>query len=124
MSLLLKFWPHLLAVIVLAGGVWWFSNARYQAGYDAATSAWQLRLNDAAEQGRTEVQKAFDKAREDEQRNRDQQRETEQKARDKHNEALTAAQAEARIWRDRYHKALSTDNTCSSWSLEPVPCPL
>lgn len=36
-ALLLRYWPHALALIALAAAVAWASHARYQAGYEAAT---------------------------------------------------------------------------------------
>lgn len=45
---LLKYLPHIVAVAAIAGGVWWFSSARYDAGYAAAEAAWRETLTTAA----------------------------------------------------------------------------
>jgi hypothetical protein len=43
--LLSRFWPHILAVVAVVAAVWYFSHARYTAGYEAATAAMQEELN-------------------------------------------------------------------------------
>jgi hypothetical protein len=124
MTLLLRFWPHLLIVAAVGGAVWWFSNSRYHAGYEDASKLWEARLHEAAEQGRSNVEQALREQREDQDRQRQQQRDSEQKARDQHDKAITAAREEARTWHDRYRHAVQMDSTCAAWSQERVPCPL
>jgi hypothetical protein len=113
-----------MIVASIAGAVWWFSHTRYQAGYADANELWQTRLDEASEQGRDNVKEALDKERENQHRQRQEQNKRDQQARDEHHKAITAAQAEARTWHDRYRHALRSDSTCSTWSQEPVPCPL
>jgi hypothetical protein len=45
MTLLLRFWPHILAAVAVVGAVWWFSHSRSTAGYEAATAEMQAELN-------------------------------------------------------------------------------
>lgn len=124
MSLMLRFWPHLLALIVSAGALWFFSHSRYQAGYRDASDLWSARLAEAAEHGKTNVQNALKKEREQQDKQRDEQKKRDDDARQEHHKALTEARQEARTWHGRYRNALTTDSKCSTWSLEPVPCPL
>jgi DNA-binding transcriptional regulator GbsR (MarR family) len=124
MALLVKFWPHLLISAAIIGGVWWFSNARYQAGYTAANTLWQARLNAASEQGREDVKKALDQERDRQRKQQQEQSDRAEQARQSHEQALSTARAEARTWSARYHEALSKGSTCAIWSQETVPCPL
>jgi hypothetical protein len=43
--LISRFWPHILAAVAIICAVWYFSHARYTAGYEAATAAMQEELN-------------------------------------------------------------------------------
>lgn len=124
MTALLRFWPHAAALAALAVIVLWFSHDRYQAGYRDAEKAWSAKLARSSEEGRDAVKQALKKAREDQDRNREQQRKAEQEAREQHHRALTEAQAESRLWHERYRKALVADDSCASWSQEIVACPL
>lgn len=39
MSILLRFLPHIAIAVAIIGAVWWFSHARYTAGYEAAEAS-------------------------------------------------------------------------------------
>jgi hypothetical protein len=61
LAILSRFWPQILAAVVVIGAVWYFSHARYTAGYEAATAAMQEELN-----RERELRKAIDwKVRQD-----------------------------------------------------------
>jgi hypothetical protein len=43
--LLSRLWPHIVAGVAVIGAVWYFSHARYTAGYEAATAEMRAELN-------------------------------------------------------------------------------
>jgi hypothetical protein len=45
--LLVRYLPHILVVIAIAGGVWTFSNYRYEAGYRAAQEEMAAQVREA-----------------------------------------------------------------------------
>src|SRR5687767_14258561 len=120
----LKFWPQFLILLATLSAGWWFAHARYQSGYRDASAEWRARLDKAVEYGRYAIEDAGEDARKAQERDREEQNRKERQAREEFHKAITAAQAEARTWRGRYDRALSTDNTCAAWSQETVPCPL
>lgn len=44
-ALLLRYLPHIAIAVAVIAGVWWFSHARYTAGYEAATATMRAELD-------------------------------------------------------------------------------
>lgn len=44
-ALLLRYLPHIAIAVAVIAGVWWFSHARYTAGYEAATATMRVELD-------------------------------------------------------------------------------
>lgn len=123
-ALLLRFLPHIIAAVAIVGAVWWFSNARYQAGVEATTAAYEARLVEAATKGREDVERAKDEAKRQQDERDRQQAELERKARDEDHRRLEESHKASAEWERRYRKAVATDQSCAKWSAEPVLCPL
>ena len=50
MHILLKYWPHLLGLLGLIAGLWWFGNTRYEAGQADVRAEWDRAIIIAQEQ--------------------------------------------------------------------------
>lgn len=61
---ILRFLPHILIAAAVIGGVWWFSHARYTAGYEARSAeveAERVKAKAESERKRKEASNAFQK---------------------------------------------------------------
>lgn len=61
---MIRFLPHILIAAAIIGGVWWFSHARYTAGYEARSAeveAERAKAKAESERKRKEASNAFQK---------------------------------------------------------------
>lgn len=120
------FLPYILGGLLILGAVFWFRHQLREAeqhGYERASIEFAAQLRVAAEQGRLAVEDVRAEAAEAAAAEAADREQREQRARDLHAEALTDAQRRIDDWRTKYHRALTTDASCSRWAAETVQCP-